>query len=333
VTPAAQRAARLALDTAQPAFDRLGRANDPAEIAEALIEAWGHTEQALQSVAGTVALAGQGLVHELRQRSLLTLAEAHALIDFQAAVDRVRRVDYTATAADARAARDGHDRVLELIERGGPPAAGAERTRAAKSEDAAPAPAALPFAVADGAVQRNLLGRVLIGGSVLALLGVAGYYAFTFNREPADLRRGRAAFVAGDRLTAKNAFSAAAGAHPGLAEPHIYLGRMAREEGDFATASVELRRAVALEPRNPLTHRELAAYLLATNQLELARAFYERAIRLAPDDKNALGFMGCTLVRLGRFDLAPRFLQRAGPGTWQTCAAAATVPPPAPPPP
>jgi tetratricopeptide (TPR) repeat protein len=327
VNSAAQRAARSALDAAQPALDRLGRANEPGEIGSWIQEAWGHTERALQALAGTTALSGQGLVHELRQRNLLTLGEAHALVDYLAAVERCRRSDYTATAGDSGAAREGNDRVVELIERGGQPQVKGPHTAPAD----VPAAGGLQPVLPDVQPRRsNLLGRALLGGAVVILLTAGGYFAFAFSREPGELRRGRAAFAAGDRLTAKNAFSAAAGAHPELAEPHVYLGRMAREEGDFATANRELLRAVQLEPLNALTHRELAAYLLATNQLALARAFYERAIRLAPDDKNALGFMGCTLARMGRFDLAPRFLQRAGPGSWQACAASAQ--PPSPPP-
>ena len=81
-----------------------------------------------------------------------------------------------------------------------------------------------------------------------------------------------------------------------------------------------------LEPGNPLAHRELAAYLLASLQLELARAFYQRAIELDPADTVALGWMACTLHRLGRYDLAARFAQRAGAGAWQECLAVSAAP-------
>ena len=108
-------------------------------------------------------------------------------------------------------------------------------------------------------------------------------------------------------------------------ENQIYLGettwRLARDAGDRATASAELRRAVELEPKNYLAHRELAGFLLATGQAELARSFYQRAIELNPDDKTSMGFMACALHRLGRTDLAVRFFQRAGAGPWDACKA------------
>jgi tetratricopeptide (TPR) repeat protein len=326
-TPA-QRAARLALDQVRPAFDRLARATDPSETADTLIEAWTGAEHALRELAGSSTLSGQSLVRELRSRGMLALNEAHALVDFQAASDRARQADYRVTATDITAARDGYDRIVELIERDGdpPPKVAAAPPPVVTDATATPGPSAVSGA------RSNLLGRVIIAVAVLAIVGTGTYFALTRSREPADLRRGRAAFAAGDRLGAKAAFASAMTRHPELAEPHVYIGRMAREEGDLATANVALRRAVELEPSNPITHRELAALLLATNQLELARSFYERAIRLDPNDRNALGFMGCTLARMGRFDLAPRFLQRAGEGSWQLCASQAMqpAPPPAP---
>ncbi len=325
MTTDGQRLARAAFAAARAPFERLTRGVDGAESADALREAWRVTEEALRTLAGTTALSGIVLVRELRQRNLLSLDEAHALVDFQAAAERATSDDYVPTPSDGAAAASARDRLLSALAR--------EETR--PTPDATPysgpispasgipsnspppfGPATLP------AARRNWLGVGLVLLAVVAVVSVGGFYALQMSREPSDLRVGREAFAAGDRLSAKNAFSAAAGANPSLAEPHIYLGRMARDEGDLATASAELRRAVEVEPTNPLAHRELAAYLLASGQLELARTFYQRAIQLDPTDKVALGWMACTLHRMGRQDLAARFLDRAGVGGWQGCLTA-----------
>jgi Flp pilus assembly protein TadD len=107
----------------------------------------------------------------------------------------------------------------------------------------------------------------------------------------------------------------------------VYLGRIAREEGDPVTAARELNTAVTLEPNNAMALREMGAHLLALGNFDLARRFYVRAVQQAPDDRLALGYLACTLNRLGRYEEAQRFAERAGPGEWTGCAAAPTPPP------
>jgi Tfp pilus assembly protein PilF len=79
----------------------------------------------------------------------------------------------------------------------------------------------------------------------------------------------------------RNAFSAVAGTHPSLAEPHIYLGHRPRRK-NLPAASAELRRAVELEPENYLAS-QARGHLLVTGQPDLARSFYQRAIELQPE--------------------------------------------------
>ena len=326
-----QRAARTALDAARAAVDQLDTTVSPDDAAARLFECWASVEQSLQAMAGTSALTGQPLLRELRQRDLLTLAEAHALIDFGSLAERARAADYVPAARDRDTARAAVDQLTRVVDRGGP-AASRPATPASRStspllprEESVP-PHDTP------ASSGNWLGRTMAAGAALVLIAGAGYAAFAFGREPSDLRRGRAAYAAGDHLTARSAFAAVAGEYPKLAEPHLYLGRMAREAGDMGSANGELRQAVALEPSNYAAHRELAALLLVTGRPDLARAFYERAIRLNPEDRTSLGYMGCTMVQLGRADLAQRFFSRAGAGPWGACAAMAPPADPAQPP-
>ena len=79
--------------------------------------------------------------------------------------------------------------------------------------------------------------------------------------------------------------------------------------------------AVQAEPDNVMALREMAAVLLASREYELARRFYVRVVNAAPDDLASQGFLGCTLVKLGRMDEGTRWLDRAGPGPWRACLA------------
>jgi tetratricopeptide (TPR) repeat protein len=309
---------RLSVDLVRAAVERLGREDDAAGTAAALVDAWAGAESALQQLAGTGALRGQDLLRELRGRNYLTLREAHAIVDLGSLSERVG-AGHQPGPQELDAAREMFGTVVAVLERRGPPAPPPTAT-AIPGEEAAPP---LPPLPKPSSRPRWLLPAI---GAVVVLGIVAGVW--WFQREPAELRQGRASYAAGDRLGARNAFSAASGRYPTLAEPLVYLGRISREEGDLASAREHLRRAIALEPANPLGHRELAAVMLASGRPDLARSFYERAIRLDPADRTAQGYMGCTLMRLGQVDLAQRFIARAGAGPWSACAVPAVQAPP-----
>jgi predicted Zn-dependent protease len=69
----------------------------------------------------------------------------------------------------------------------------------------------------------------------------------------------------------------------------------------------------------------MGANLLAQNNYDLARRFYVRAVQADPSDKTAQGYLGCTLVKLGRTQEASPFLTRAGQGPWSNCTTATTT--------
>ena len=317
---------RLSLDMLRASIARFERATDPAETAAALADAWEGAESALQHLAGTGALRGQELLRELRARNYLTLREAHAVVELGGLAERVG-AGHEPTRQERESARDMGATIVAVLERRGPPA-----PSATAHADAEPLPS-LPSSPPEAAPRRNVMGRAVIGVVLLALVGGGAWATWALQREPAEMRRGRAAYASGDRLGARNAFSAASGRFPKLAEPLVYLGRISREEGDLASAREYLRRAITLEPANPLGHRELGSVLLASGRPDLARSFYERAIRLDPEDKTAQGYMGCALMRLGQVPVAQRFIARAGAGPWSACATLVpqAAPPTAPP--
>lgn len=335
MTTANQRSAHAALDAGRPFVARLDIARDPEDIAADLIEGWAAAETALRSLVGGSALTGQALVRELRQRELLSLEDGHALLEFLAARDRVARTTYRPTAGDVAAAREGFQRLEGRV---------AALAEAEYRQHLAPARAPTGSTAAMGtppvvdgritdpalAAARRPAGRgpgLAVFLTVLIALGLAAGAYWYFTRDTAGaLERGVAAYSAGRREEAKGEFEKAVRDEPTQALPHVYLARIAREEGDGATALRELQTAIRLEPSNAVAQREMGSHLLAAGNPELARSFYVRAIRLDPNDKAAQGFLGCALVRLGRVAEARAFFARAGQGTWSACAAA---PPPA----
>jgi tetratricopeptide (TPR) repeat protein len=145
-----------------------------------------------------------------------------------------------------------------------------------------------------------------------------------------SLRQGEEAYAHGQREVAVSAFNKAAREDPKAALPHIYLARMDREVRNFTLASQELQLALQAEPANALALREMGSNLLAQNNYELARRFYVRSLQTDPTDKTAQGYLGCTLMKLGRSQEATSFLNRAGQGPWSNCTAAPAALPPAP---
>lgn len=330
MTTSQQRAALAALDQARPAIGRLDLARDPEDLAADIIEGWQAAETALRSLIGSASLSGQPLIREVRQRELLTLDQAHALVEFSAAQDRAQRTDYRPSAADIGAARTGFQQLEAALrqERVAP-------TPPAAMAAAAPAPvAAAPAPAFPGAGTRRGFPLIALIG-LLVILGAigGGIYYFTAARSGGPMEQGIAAYSSGNRTAARNAFAQAARDNPKDPKPHIYLARMAREEGDATNAVRELQMAIQLDPQNELAQREMGAHLLAQataqinsgnlpaalQSLNLARSFYVRAVQLDQSDKLAQGYLGCVLMRLGRVPEANKFMQRAGPGDWNRC--------------
>ena len=339
MTTSQQRSALAALDQARPAIGRLDIARDPEDIAADIIEGWQAAETALRTLIGSATMSGQPLIREVRQREMLTLDQAHALVEFSAAHERAQRTDYRPTNADIGAARTGYQQ-LEAALRQERPAAPppAVAATAGATPGAAPAEAQLTGV----AVRRRGFPLIALI-AILLLLGAigGGIYYFTVGRSGGALQRGIQAYEAKDKTGARNAFAEAAREDPRDAEPHIYLARMAREEGDANTAVRELQAAIQLEPRNSLAQREMGAHLLAQStaqlnagnlpaalqSLNLARSFYVRAVEYNQEDRVAQGWLGCVMMRLGRVPEANNFYARAGQGDWSRCTPLPTLAP------
>jgi tetratricopeptide (TPR) repeat protein len=353
------RTAAAAVDAARPIVARLDLARDPEDVAADLLDAWSHAETALRAYLGGSGMSGQGLVRELRQREMLSLEQAHALLEFLSARDRANRPSYRPTSADVAAAREGFRRVEEAVAGGGltpaayaaaagyagaasasggfaPPratSAGGTAAPFGAGPSAPPAPAVAPLA-GDGVgyvsqLERRGPGRTLALILALALLVTGGAWYLLVSRGGSSrgVSEATALYSQGKREAARAAFEKIARDDPSLATPHVYLGRIAREEGDMRSAQNELQMAVRLDPANSIALREMGSYLLATGNNELARKFYVRALQSNASDKSAQGFLGCSLYRLGRQGEAQTWFSRAGQGPWSSCAVPAAAAP------
>jgi tetratricopeptide (TPR) repeat protein len=342
MTAGSQRAALEAISSARPIIARLSMARDSEDLAADLIDAWTATETGLRSLIGGSALTGQMLIRELRQRHFLSLEQANALAEFHAARERAARVDYKPTEGDVNASRDA----FLKLEAGlmGESLAAAPVTAGAASAASASTVAPPPSAARSGAytpdgpldpnarerfegtpvavpAQRSRPRWLVPVLGLVALLVVAGAaYALMGRNSGGAYANGITAYREGRREAAAGEFLKAAKEAPNDPMPHVYLSRMAREAGNLNTANSEAVTAVRLGPNNAIALRELASVSFAQQNYDAARRFYARAVEADPSDKLATGFLGCSLVRLGRIDEGNRFLQRAGPGAWSGCA-------------
>ena len=329
MTAGAQRQALDALHAARPIVARLSTTRNSHDLAADIIEAWTAIEGGLRSLLGGTTLAGQMLIRELRTRHFLTLEQANSLAEFHAARERAARNDYTPTEGDVHAARDAF---LKL--------------EAGLMGEPAPAvPASASVAAAAATVQMESIGRrknftdappvpvpvasttrrgwltPLLGLLALAVVATGAWYFISRGSGSAALAQGVEAYREGRREAAQGAFNKAAQDDPRDPMPHVYLSRMSREQGNLVTAKAEAMKAVELGSTNGAALRELASTLFAEQNYDAARTFYIRAVRADSTDRLAQGFLGCSLVRLGRVDEGNRWIQRAGTGAWSGCAA------------
>jgi tetratricopeptide (TPR) repeat protein len=336
MTAGSQRAALDAIHSARPIVARLSMTRDSEDLAADLIEAWTATETGLRSLIGGSTLTGQMLIRELRQRHFLSLEQANALAEFHAARERASRTDYKPTEGDINASRDAFLKLEAGLmgepapaSTSGAPAAGATATaaRPARITPTGPldpsartrfegAPLAVPAERARPSWVLPLLGLI----ALLVVGGLAWYAVRGRGSGGTALANGVAAYRENRREAAAGEFMKATKDDPNDPMPHVYLARMAREAGNINTANGEAVTAVRLAPNNGVALRELAAVSFAQQNFDAARRFYIRAVQADSSDHMAQGFLGCSLIRLGRIDEGMKWITRAGPGAWSSCA-------------
>jgi len=294
------------------------------------MESWSAVETALRSLVGGTTLGGQALIREARQRQLLSFEQANALAEFHAAAERSKDTNYEPTQADLAAARDAFLKfesgvMTDNVITNAPP------TGTLSTEGMRASPLGAPERVPpprDGLapwVKAVLAVVVLL---VVVGLGWAAYAQGWFGGRHDALQAGIDDYRRGQREAAVGEFTKASRDNPDDPLPHVYLSRMAREVGNMTIASQEAQTAVKLGPNNALALRELGLYLLSAGNYDLARRFLVRALQADTSDRMAMGYLGCTMMRLGRPSEAQVWINRAGPGDWSRCVAASNGPQP-----
>jgi tetratricopeptide (TPR) repeat protein len=408
MSPQSTQAALASLNGARPVLAHFDQPRSAEDLAADIIDLWSGVESALQTLVGNSSLSGQQLIRAARQAELITLDQAHSLLEFLAARDRANRTSYKPTQADGDAAVDGFRALEGALSGGGSasasarsastspsPAAYTPRSRPAVTPPPAPPPSqpASPYAppTAGGGYRQPpaYAGRKMAGPPTIELPGafmsegrsvsadktppgtggvgrgqvehalavaqsrrrfpdlswpvwaaiaavvillIGGYLLFGRGGGSGDnVSAGISAMKNGQLETARGEFAKAVKDDPGAATPHVFLARLARDQGDLATARAELDTALRLEPSNANALREMGLVLFASRQYDLARRFFVRAVQANPQDRATQGYLGCTMMRLGRVQEGTNWINKAGTnGPWSACLPPATQPTPPP---
>lgn len=159
----------------------------------------------------------------------------------------------------------------------------------------------------------------LLGALLVLLLAGGAFAARAYFGPNGATRRAIRLYDAGQLDAAHAAFARLASDYPRRPVPRIYLGRIAREQRNYVDAKRELEAAIQLDPGNPVAMREMGSLMYVTGRFDLAERFYRRALDRAPNDALARGYLGCSLLRLGRVGEGQRLRQQAGQGSWSQC--------------
>jgi spermidine synthase len=98
---------------------------------------------------------------------------------------------------------------------------------------------------------------------------------------------------------------------PESAETYNVLGIALAERGQLDAAADQFRRALQLDPDNPLSHWHLGAALASRGAHAEAADHLARAVALDPSNSRAQGDLGLVLAMQGRLDEAAGHLERA----------------------
>jgi tetratricopeptide (TPR) repeat protein len=402
VSPQNSQAALTALNAVRPVLAHFETPRTAEDLAADVIDLWTGAEASLQALVGNSSLTGQQLVRAARQAEVITLDQAHSLLEFLAARDRANRTSYKPTQADGDAAVDGFKALESALtgkassvqrptpssplqavytprntkqqtqqpppapvsppspyappsSTGGyrqPPAYAARRTSGPPTIEQPPPGSFTPSGgstggggggIGRGHVEQALAAAesrrgwrgmpvwLVVGVPLALVLIIGGYFMFRGGSSSSGgLTAGIDALKNGQREKARGEFAKAVKDDPAAATPHVFLARISRDEGDLASARAELDTALRLEPRNGIALREMGLVLFASKQYDLARRFFVRAIQSNPEDRAAQGYLGCTMMRLGRAQEGTTWISKAGTGSWTACLQPLTTtsPPP-----
>lgn len=339
MSPQSSQAALAALSGARKVLAHFDSPRSAEDLAADIIDLWAGAESSLQALVGNSSLTGQQLVRAARQAELITIDQAHSLLEFLAARDRANRTSYKPTQADGDAAVEGF-KALESALSGAPPVGRAEAPSPVAytprgTHTTRPAQPASPYAPpvpgAGGYKQpptyaRKSAGPPTIeqpppgsftppGGSQPLGGGGVGRSNVEHALAAAESRRRLPKFLSLPILAgAALVLLIAAGiwfAFSRSGGDGLNAGIEAMQNGQRERARGEFARAVKEDPNAATPHVFLARLAREESDLATARAQLDTALRLEPKNSIALREMGLILFASRQYDLARRFFVRA----------------------
>jgi tetratricopeptide (TPR) repeat protein len=345
VSPQNTQAALNALNAARPVLAHFDTPRSAEDLAADIIDLWAGAESALQTLVGNSSLTGQQLVRAARQAELVTLDQAHLLLEFLAARDRANRTSYKPTQADGDAAVDGFKALQSSLSGqtaskssvAAPPAQPAYTPRGSKATQPTtgpPSPYAPPSAGGGYRQPPAYAGRRTSGPPTIEQPPPGSFTPPT----------GSAASSSGGGIGRANVEHALAAAETGgrgwrgmpvwlvIGVPVLLIlliggyfvfrggsggggpltaGIDAFNLGQREKARGEFASAIKEDPKAALPHVFLARIARLEADLGTARAELDTALRLEPRNAKALREMGLVLFSTKQYDLARRFFVRA----------------------
>jgi tetratricopeptide (TPR) repeat protein len=345
VSPPNSQAALTALNGVRPVLTHFETPRNAEDLAADILDLWTGAETSLQALVGNSSLAGQQLVRAARQAELITLDQAHSLLEFLAARDRANRTSYKPTQADGDAALEGF-RALESALTGKAPVKRATpssplqavytpRSSQQQRQSPAPQPPPSPYAPpsAGGGYRQppTYAGRKMSGPPTIeqpppgSFTPPTGSGAVGAGVGRSNVEHALAAAQSRSRMPKLSmpvllggvvllvvivgiwfAFTRGGSTSGGLA-----AGIDAMKSGQRERARGEFAKAVKDDPNASTPHVFLARISREEGDLSSARAQLDTALRLDPKNAIALREMGLVLFASKQYDLARRFFVRA----------------------
>ena len=346
MSPQNSQAALTALNGVRPVLTHFETSRAAEDLAADIIDLWTGAETSLQALVGNSSLTGQQLVRAGRQAELITLDQAHSLLEFLAARDRANRTSYKPTQADGDAALEGF-RALESaltgkapVKRATPssPLQAAHTPRASQQQQyqsspppqPPPSPYAPPSAGGGYRQPPTYTGRKMSGPPTIeqpppgSFTPAGGSGAMGGGLGRSNVEHALAAAQGRSRMP-KLSMPVLVGAavvllliiggyfmfRGGSSSDGLTAGIDAMKNGQRERARGEFAKAVKNDPNAPTPHVFLARISREEGDLASARAQLDTALRLDPKNQIALREMGLVLFASKQYDLARRFFVRA----------------------
>ena len=327
MSPAKSQAALTALNGVRPVLTHFETPRGGEDLAADIIDLWTGVESSLRAYVGGSTLGGQQLIRAARQSELISLEQAHSLLEFLAARDRANRTTYTPTQTDGEAAIEGF-RALESALTGSAPVRRATPTSPLQAAyTPKPTQPVSPYAPPPpgGGGHRpppKIGSRAPSSGPPTIEQPPPGYLAGGGGSR--NVEQALAAAETGGRkwpkipkvalIAVPVALLLIVGAYfvvNRTSTDALAAGIDAMQAGQREKARGEFAKAVKENPDAAAPHVFLARLSREEGDLSTARAQLDTALRLEPRNAVALREMGLILFAGRQYDLARRFFVRA----------------------